>query len=469
VSSKFPIGAALLWLCAGGVFGATCTVTNTNDSGAGSLRQAILDCARAPGPNVIEFDISGNAPFVIKPQGQLLPSLKGPLVVRLKRAASDLTPAPAPAPPSVVLDGSSLVKPHLPAGCPIATAGLTVGDSHAVEISGLEVRNFCVGIAVVRSNDVFIHDVRIVDNRGAAGVLFTGDDGKGGSTNRSFNNRLFNSAFVDNGTGVALTRGTRDSIVQGATISLTQALPEAAAVEFSSGDNNAAIGNTFSKFAGRAVAISGNHYTIRDNKFVDNKGIAMRASGKDLLILGNTFLDNGGVALTVSGAGARVQENVISGSGGQGVLVAGGGVTLSRNSIFNNGRLGIDAATAAAAGSAVRLPNCPQLSATSKWGAEGLVLNGTLVASPNQAYAIEVFGSRAADHHTGDEKGWGEGERYLGTRRVTTDAAGKAEFSIPVNLTDPFSNGQGTGYFTATATDANGSTSKFSRSLQITK
>lgn len=36
------------------------TVTNTGDSGAGSLRQAILNSDGAtPGPNTIDFDISG--------------------------------------------------------------------------------------------------------------------------------------------------------------------------------------------------------------------------------------------------------------------------------------------------------------------------------------------------------------------------------------------------------------------------
>jgi hypothetical protein len=38
---------------------ATFTVTNTNDAGAGSLRQAITDANAAAGADTIEFNISG--------------------------------------------------------------------------------------------------------------------------------------------------------------------------------------------------------------------------------------------------------------------------------------------------------------------------------------------------------------------------------------------------------------------------
>jgi hypothetical protein len=39
---------------------ATFTVTNTNDSGAGSLRQAVLDANAAAGADTIVFDASFN-------------------------------------------------------------------------------------------------------------------------------------------------------------------------------------------------------------------------------------------------------------------------------------------------------------------------------------------------------------------------------------------------------------------------
>src|SRR5688572_29511357 len=46
---------------------ATFTVTTTTDSGAGSLRQAILDANANPGPDEIRFNISGAGVQTINP------------------------------------------------------------------------------------------------------------------------------------------------------------------------------------------------------------------------------------------------------------------------------------------------------------------------------------------------------------------------------------------------------------------
>ena len=56
--------------------GATFTVTNTNDSGGGSLRQAILDANTAAGADTIDFNIPGTGPFQILPVS-ILPPLAG--------------------------------------------------------------------------------------------------------------------------------------------------------------------------------------------------------------------------------------------------------------------------------------------------------------------------------------------------------------------------------------------------------
>lgn len=59
---------------------ATFTVVNTNDSGAGSLRQAILSSNASAEPNTIEFAIPGTGPFTITPATQL-PSIVGQLTI----------------------------------------------------------------------------------------------------------------------------------------------------------------------------------------------------------------------------------------------------------------------------------------------------------------------------------------------------------------------------------------------------
>src|SRR5262252_1102809 len=59
---------------------ATFTVTNTDDSGAGSLRQAILDSDANPGSNTIAFNIPGSGVHTITPSLPL-PFLYGPLLI----------------------------------------------------------------------------------------------------------------------------------------------------------------------------------------------------------------------------------------------------------------------------------------------------------------------------------------------------------------------------------------------------
>ena len=49
------------------VAAATFTVTNTNDSGAGSLRQAILDANASAGADLIDFSIPGAGVHTIAP------------------------------------------------------------------------------------------------------------------------------------------------------------------------------------------------------------------------------------------------------------------------------------------------------------------------------------------------------------------------------------------------------------------
>src|SRR5262249_29821477 len=59
-------------------------VTNTNDSGTGSLRQAILDANAttnlAGGPDVIQFNISGSGVQTISPSSQL-PTITDPVLI----------------------------------------------------------------------------------------------------------------------------------------------------------------------------------------------------------------------------------------------------------------------------------------------------------------------------------------------------------------------------------------------------
>src|SRR5688572_11032159 len=84
-----PLGSvsmfALLAMHAG-THAATFAVTNTADSGPGSLRQAILDANAHAGvapaePNTIAFAIPGDGPFTIDTPSPRLPNLRGRLTI----------------------------------------------------------------------------------------------------------------------------------------------------------------------------------------------------------------------------------------------------------------------------------------------------------------------------------------------------------------------------------------------------
>ncbi len=63
---RFTAIIALFFACLGDLSAAMLVVSNVNDSGIGSLRQAILDANNLPG-STISFQIPGNGPFTISP------------------------------------------------------------------------------------------------------------------------------------------------------------------------------------------------------------------------------------------------------------------------------------------------------------------------------------------------------------------------------------------------------------------
>ena len=73
--------ALILALCATPVSAAVFTVTNTNDSGAGSLRQAIIDANAAAGLDTIAFNIPGAGVHTITTPTIDLPDITSPVLI----------------------------------------------------------------------------------------------------------------------------------------------------------------------------------------------------------------------------------------------------------------------------------------------------------------------------------------------------------------------------------------------------
>jgi flagellar hook assembly protein FlgD len=123
-----------LALFSGATLAANFPVTNTNDTGPGSLRDAITQANANPGPDLISFAIPGAGPHVIAPLSPLpaLTDQSGVTIDGLTQTGSDTGPnPPATLLLQVVLDGQSAGNAH----------GLYVRSSDNV-IRGLNIRNF---------------------------------------------------------------------------------------------------------------------------------------------------------------------------------------------------------------------------------------------------------------------------------------------------------------------------------------
>ena len=166
------------------------------------------------------------------------------------------------------------------------------------------------------------------------------------------------------------------------------------------------------------------------------------------------------------GSGPNVIENnTITGNGKEGVMVSSSQqATIRRNSIYNNGLLGIDLGGDGVTPNDVGDPdagpnlyqNYPVLLRAAR--DQDLAVDGRLNSLSNLDFTLDFFAST-----TCDPTGFGEGQRYLSSKRVATDAAGNARFAFRLPPPPPV----GYPFITATATDENGNTSEFSQCIVV--
>ena len=174
------------------------------------------------------------------------------------------------------------------------------------------------------------------------------------------------------------------------------------------------------------------------------------------------FINNASGNL-VGGADNRA-ANRISDNLGTGVAVASGtGNAVRRNQIRNNRGLGIDLGVDGITPNdglkdkdlgPNNLQNSPELAFATQGGSPRIV--GTLYSASTSKYELDFFVSSASLGN--------EGERFVTTATVETNASGVAFFDVPVPEDVPAS---GPDIFTATATDGNGNTSEFSKYVEI--
>ncbi|MBV9469462.1 MAG: CSLREA domain-containing protein, partial [Abitibacteriaceae bacterium] len=192
--------------------------------------------------------------------------------------------------------------------------------------------------------------------------------------------------------------------------------------------------------------------------------------------LGNTangisfVFSNNNVVGGSPGGGPPNAGNIIAFNAASGITTAtgsgGAGNSFLGNSIFSNGGLGIDLDnngvtpndTGDADTGSNNLQNYPVIARAITAGSTTTVV-GSLNSLAKTTFTLEFFANPVAD-----PSGFGEGQTYLDTRAVTTDAAGNANFSFTLPLS--VAVGQ---FITATATNnATGDTSEFAQDVAVT-
>jgi 3-dehydroshikimate dehydratase len=467
-----------------------------DDGAAGSLRWAIETSNKAPGRYRIEVLPVGAPPYVIKPLSEL-PAIKGPIAI--VGVAHDRSGE------YVAIDGSAYVIGDGEKACPGANPGqfgtnvrtttapgLILRDTADVEISGLEIRNFCIGVLINRASGNRLHDNRIVANKGGSGVMLTGDDGQGNPTaTTTLHNRIERNEFLDNGDGLELTRGAAFNLVSQNLFRSTPANPEPSqGIEILWGNDNFVTRNHFENYSDGLQINWGARNTIAANTFTGNS-VGINLSGNGNTIDGNLITGNGigiGVRPEARTTYNRITQNSIYGNGLKidrcfaggscdaklprvGILFGLPGLEHSEFSGNRGGGVTVDPAKILYicpdhAPGCQSAPNggitAPLLSGDSSWKKDVLHVAGTFAGQSQQRYRFEIFASPLPKNGA-----VAEGKVYLGSVDAYADVQGRASFVFEQQLVDPLGNGSRDIALTATVTSVLGASSVFSAPLRL--
>jgi CSLREA domain-containing protein len=443
-------------------------VVDPND-GVLSLREAITAANAAAGADTINFNIGGGGARTIQPLSTL-PFVTQPTVL-------DATTQPGyDGKPLIELDGSKAG----PTGCLILTGGNSTVRGFAINrFNGAPVGP-TAGIALVgAAGGNVIEDNYIGTNRAGDAIFGVSQQISYGVIVRNNGNVIRDNVLSGNSTGGVLLQNvggdsannliTNNFLGTDWTGMRDLGNGRYGVFFINAGNNNRIEGNV----------VSGNN---EGGMFIDSDGnritgnlIGVAADGRTPLGNGLGIWIAGGrnntVGGTASGAGNVIangtSHGVFMGTGTDGTIPTGNSVR--GNSIYGNDLLGIDLSPPSPAGGvtpndtgdadtgANNLQNFPVInSATSVLGL--LVANVSLNSRPNTTYVIDFYASASAD-----PSGHGEGQRYLGSKTVTTDANGNVT-SVALTLNCALLNGE---VLTATATDPSGNTSEFSKAVPI--
>ncbi len=465
---------------------ATYTVSNTADSGAGSLRQAILDANANPGADTIAFDIPGSGIHTITPL-TALPAITQSLTIdgyTQSGASPNSNPFGQPWNGVILIeiDGENLGANN---------AGLSFSAGQAV-VRGLAI-NRCLGnlssgeiylqstgSSVIAGNVIGLDPTGhfVPGNGSTAPKGIWSDTNAGlliGGSNPADRNLI--SGHLGGSGGIYVT-GSGTTTIRGNYIgtdpSGSLALPNGLGVNCTSssvvvGGSGAGEGNLISGNAGGIGLQACTASTIQGNLIGTNAaGTAPLGNpGGGIAATGFSVVTIGGLG---PGEGNTIAFNGTGGFGGLGSagleIDTGCKVSIRGNQIYGNVPLGIDVGdgndgtlgpTPNDDTEADNIQNYPILSSVD-YGASTTV-HAAFHSKPSATYDVDFYSDPACLSHP---PALNQGQDLAGTTQVTTDASGNAtiDFVLPVVL----AAGQPV---TAIATDSTGRSSEFSESILL--
>jgi uncharacterized repeat protein (TIGR01451 family) len=451
-------------------------VMNTADSGAGSLRQAILDSNAAPPPagstNLIEFNIPTTDPgynaasqsWTIAPQSSL-PTVTAPAFINgyTQTGASPNTNPPGQGKNTILnieLNGGS---------APVLLNGLTISAGNST-VSGLVINGCNIGIDLTGSGGDTIAGNFI-------GTDVTGKQRAGSNTGLELDSvgnvtiggtppgagNVISGNLVGILSQQAAPKATKDLVEGnfiGTDVTGTQSAYQTNGVELAN-DSGDTIGGTT---AAAGNLISGNTFhdisvglgsQVSTDTVIQGNDFGTDVTGTS--VLSNSFWASGGAAVELIGSGNTIggaaagAANIIADNGYNAVEVAQGtGNLISHNAIFGNTPGGIKLDSGANPGI-----TAPVLATATVNPDDSVTVQGTLQnETPGDTITIELFAS-ATNYVVGQE----QGQSFVTSTTAPADSSGSASFSATVTLP------AGEPYLTATATGSSNSTSAFSNSL----
>jgi hypothetical protein len=459
----------------------TLTVLNTDDAGAGSLRQAITDAnahsnSLNPGsaPDTISFNIPGAGVHTIS-VASTLPSIPDPVII-------DGYTQPGATTNTLAVGDNAALLIELNGSLTPGANGLSIGAGNST-VRGLVINRFanCIILSGPAGGNV-IEGNFIGTNPSGTGVFTTGngiyvsvcsDNTIGGASpgsrnlisgcdsgvimngfgrSTASNNSILGNYIGTDKTGTVALSNTSGIALSDASTSNTIGGTAPGAGNLISGNAQYGIGIFF--FLNASIAPNGN---LIQGNFIGTSVTGTSPLGNGLDGIAISKADSETIGGTTAGAGNRIAFN-----GGRGINTGlSTGDSILGNAIFSNGSLGIDlggnGVTANDTGDSDtgdnNLQNFPVLASVSSTGGNTTIA-GTLNSTANTAFRIEFFANDEID-----PSGFGEGKTFIGFTSVPTDSNGNGSFNVS------FPQVAGEPHITATATDPNGNTSEFSAAI----